>query len=195
MIHVSAAYDLAGLVFAAVAVASALARGERKRWANAAFWGLLAVSFLFGDRLGNLGNGVLVLGLALIGGLVGLGPAPVMAWEGARRLGGHVFLPLLIIPLVTLVGTVTLGLIRPGGQPLVDPKQVTVISLALGIVIALAVAMIMTRQPLTSPVQEARRLLQSVGAAAVLPQLLAALGAVFVLAGVGPAIQTLDPSG
>jgi uncharacterized membrane protein len=195
MIHVSAAYDLAGLVFAAVAVASALARGERKRWANAGFWGLLAVSFLFGDRLGNLGNGVLVLGLALIGGLVGLGPAPAMSsvgvGEGARRLGGRVFLPLLIIPLVTLVGTVTLGLIRPGGAPLVDPKQVTVISLALGIVIALGVAMIMTRPPLTAPVREARRLLQSVGAAAILPQLLAALGAVFVLAGVGPAVQSL----
>jgi len=194
MIHVTAAYDLAGLVFAAVAVASALARGERKRWANAAFWGLLAVSFLAGDRLGNLGNGWLVLGLALIGGLVGLGPAPVMAADGALRaprLGGRVFLPLLIIPLVTLVGTATLGLIRPGGAPLVDPKQVTVIALALGIVMALGAAMIMTRLPLTAPVREARRLLQSVGAAAILPQLLAALGAVFVLAGVGPAIQTL----
>jgi uncharacterized membrane protein len=194
MIHVTAAYDLAGAVFAGVAVASALARGERKRWANAGFWGLLAVSFLVGDRLGNLANGVLVLGLALIGGLVGLGQAPVMAGEGApspRRLGGRVFLPLLIIPVVTLVGTATLGLIRPGGAPLADPKQVTVISLALGIVIALGVAMIMTRLPLTAPVQEARRLLQSVGAAAILPQLLAALGAVFVLAGVGPAVQSL----
>jgi len=194
MIHVSAAYDLAGLVFAAVAIASALARGERKRLANAGFWGLLAVSFLFGDRMGDLGNGVLVLGLALIGGLVGLGPAPAMAGEGApspRRLGGRVFLPLLIIPVVTLVGTATLGFIRPGGAPLVDPKQVTVISLALGIVIALGVAMVMTRLPLVAPVQEARRLLQSVGAAAILPQLLAALGAVFVIAGVGPAVQGL----
>jgi uncharacterized membrane protein len=194
MIHVSAAYDLAGVVFAAIAVTSALARGERKRWANTGFWGLIASSFLFGDRLGNLGNGVLVLALALIGGLVGLGPAPAMEGEGARdarRLGGRVFLPLLIIPLVTLAGTATLGLIQVGGAPLVDPKQVTVISMALGAVIALAAAMILTRLPLTAPAREARRLLQSVGAAAILPQLLAALGAVFVLAGVGPAIQSL----
>jgi len=194
MIHVTAAYDLSGLVFGAIAVASALARGERKRWANAAFWGLLALSFLAGDRLGDLGNGCLVLGLAVIGGLVGLGPAPGMAREGAPRaprLGSRVFLPLLIIPLVTLAGTASLGFLRFGGQPLVDPKQVTVISMALGVVIALIAAMIMTRLPLSAPVQEARRLLQSVGWAAILPQLLAALGAVFVLAGVGPAVQTL----
>jgi len=194
MIHVTAAYDLSGLVVGAIAVASALARGERKRWANAAFWGLLALSFLAGDRLGDLGNGCLVLGLAVIGGLVGLGPAPEMAGEGAPRaprLGSRVFLPLLIIPLVTLAGTASLGLLRFGGQLLVDPKQVTVISMALGVVIALIAAMIMTRLPLSAPVQEARRLLQSVGWAAILPQLLAALGAVFVLAGVGPAVQTL----
>jgi len=58
-----------------------------------------------------------------------------------------------------------------------------VISLALGVVLALIAAMAMLRPPAAAPIHEARRLLDSVGWAAILPQLLAALGAVFALAG------------
>lgn len=194
MIRLGAVYVLAGLVFGAVAVASALARAERRRWVNAGFWGLIAVSFLLGDRLGDLGNGLLVLGLVALGGVMGLGPAPAPVSGGAptaARLGSWIFLPLLIIPIATLVGTATLPVIRLGAAPLVDPKQATVISLALGVIIALGAAMVMTRLPVRAPIEEARRLLQSVGTAAILPQLLAALGAVFVLAKVGPAVQVL----
>jgi uncharacterized membrane protein len=49
----------------------------------------------------------------------------------------------------------------------------------------------MLRPPLTAAPQEARRLMDSVGWAAILPQLLAALGAVFTLAGVGHAVGDL----
>ena len=73
MIGVGVAYALAGALFATIAAFTAADRGHPKRWRNAGFWGLLAVSFLFGDRLGNLGNGALVLGLVLIGGVGGLG--------------------------------------------------------------------------------------------------------------------------
>jgi uncharacterized membrane protein len=194
MIRLGAVYGLAGLVFAAVAVASALARTERRRWVNAGFWGLIAVSFLVGDRLGDLGNGVLVLGLVALGGVMGLGPAPAPVAGGAPAaagLGSWIFLPLLIIPLATLIGTATLPVIHLGAAPLADPKQATVISLALGVILALVAAMVMTRLPVRAPIDEARRLLQSVGTAAILPQLLAALGAVFVLAKVGPAVQML----
>ena len=52
--------------------------------------------------------------------------------------------------------------------------------------IALAIGMMMLRPPLLAPINEARRLLDAVGWAAVLPQMLAALGAMFALAGVGP---------
>ena len=45
--------------------------------------------------------------------------------------------------------------------------------------------MVMLRPPASAPLLEARRLLDSVGWAAVLPQSLAALGAVFAAAGVG----------
>src|SRR4029453_14105783 len=63
-------YALAGAMFAAFALLSALDRSHRKRFGNAAFWGLMALSLLAGDAIGDFGNGLLVLGLA---GLAGFG--------------------------------------------------------------------------------------------------------------------------
>ena len=51
MITLGFVYLIAGLMFAAFAVLSALDRANRKRWRNTLFWGLVAVSFLLGDRL------------------------------------------------------------------------------------------------------------------------------------------------
>jgi uncharacterized membrane protein len=51
--------------------------------------------------------------------------------------------------------------------------------------------MAMLRPPLAAPIREARRLLDAVGWAAVLPQMLAALGALFALAGVGTVVSQI----
>ena len=78
-----------------------------------------------------------------------------------------------------------------GGQPLIDPKNATLVSLGLGALAALAVAVPMLRPPVLAPLQEGRRLMDTVGWAALLPQMLAALGAVFALAGVGDVVGRL----
>ena len=197
MIRLGAVYVLAGLVFAAFSVLSAGDRENPRRWGNTAFWGLVALSFLAGDHLGDLGNGVLVLGLALIAGLGGLGfgkPAttsPEERRESAVRLGDKVFIPALVLPAVVLVGSLLLKHAAFAGTSLFDPKQATLISLALGVILAVVTALILLRQPLVSPLQEGRRLMDTVGWAALLPQMLAALGAVFALAGVGKVIGDL----
>jgi len=190
-------YLLAGLMFASFAVFSALDRGNRKRLGNTAFWALVAVSFLAGDRLGDLGNGVLVLGLALLAGLGLLGrSAPVTTSPEERlalseRFGNQLFVPALLLPLVVAIGVLALKPVQFGGVHLMDPKQATLISLALAVLIALAVALVLLRQPPAAPLQEGRRLADTVGWAALLPQFLAALGAVFALAGVGAQIGHL----
>jgi uncharacterized membrane protein len=197
MIGVDVAYALAGVVFAAIAMASALDGTNPRRWGNTAFWGLFALSFLAGRWLGDFGNGLLVIALVLIGGLGGIGasaPATTTAAEreaSATRHGARLFLPVLIIPFTALTGTLVFKGMKIGGVPLVDPAQVTVIFTALGVVLALAVAMAMLRPPWTAVPGEARRLMDAVGWAAILPQLLAALGAVFTLAGVGSAVGRL----
>ncbi|WP_293463796.1 DUF979 family protein, partial [Phenylobacterium sp.] len=167
MIKLSAVYVLAGLVFAAFAVLSALDRNNRKRLGNAAFWGLVALSFLAGDHLGNLGNGILVLGLAGIAGLGLLGrgaPATTSAEERralAERFGEKLFIPALTLPVVVAFGVLVLKPVTIGGTPLLDPKQATLLSLALAAVIAVGVGLILLRQPLISPLQEGRRLMDT----------------------------------
>ena len=198
MIGIESAFTFAGIVFATIAVASALDRANRRRWINATFWGLFAVSFLAGKYIGDFANGVLVLAMVGVGAL-GLRPTapatttPAEREAGAARWGSWLFLPVLLIPATAVAGTLAFPLIKVSGAPLFAAGQVGVVtvSLALGVVLALITAMIMVRPPLAAPVQEARRLLDSVGTAAILPQLLAALGAVFVAAGVGHSVATL----
>jgi uncharacterized membrane protein len=197
VIKLGVVYVLAGLMFFGFAVLSAGDRANPKRFGNAAFWGLASLSFLAGDRLGDLGNGALVLGLALLAGLGLLGrgrPATTSTEDRlalSERFGSRLFVPALLLPLVVAFGVLVLKPIQLGGVPLMDPKQATLISLALAVIVALGAALILLRQPLASPLQEGRRLADTVGWAALLPQFLAALGAVFALAGVGAQIGHL----
>jgi uncharacterized membrane protein len=197
VIKLGVVYLLAGLVFAAFAILSALDRNNSKRFGNALFWGLVAASFLAGERLGDLGNGVLVLALALIAGvgLLGRGqPATTSPDERralAERFGNRLFIPALTLPAVVAFGVLVLKPLKWGETFLLDPKQATLISLAAAAVVATSLALILLRQPALSPLQEGRRLMDTVGWAALLPQALAALGAVFALAGVGDLIGRL----
>ena len=194
MIGLPALYTFAGVVFAAFAIGSLRDRSNARRLGNAAFWGLLSLSFLAGDRLGDLGNGVLVLCLVALAGASALGSgAPKTTSPDERaalsgKLGNRLFLPALIIPVTALVGTVAFKAISVGGEPLFDPKQVTLLSLGIGVVLALVVSMLWLKPPPVAPLEEGRRLIDSVGWAAVLPQMLASLGAVFALAGVGEVV-------
>lgn len=186
-------YVLAGLTFALFAALGLGDRGNPKRFGNAAFWGLLALSMLAGDRLGDFGNGLLVLALVAIAGAGQIGRAPggeVPAGEQAARAARHgpfLLLVALIIPAVALAGTFLFKWV-PG---LADPKQATLVSLAIGVLIALAVGMARLKPPALLPAQQGRRLLDAVGWAAILPQMLASLGAVFALAGVGEVVGDL----
>lgn len=192
MIGIDAVYTVAGLTFMAFAALGLRDSANPKRFGNAAFWALLALSMLAGNRLGDLGNGILVLALVAIAGTgqMGRGTAPddgdfkLMA-AGIYR--NRLFLLALVIPLTALAGTLAFKQ-WPG---LVDPKQVTLISLSLGVLLALAIGYAWLRPRLTAPFNGGRRLADSVGWAAILPQMLASLGAVFALAGVGDVVGNI----
>jgi uncharacterized membrane protein len=190
MIGLPFVYAVAGALFALYAGLSLVDR----RWGNAALWGLVAASFLFGDRLGDIGNGVLVLGLVAITGF-GLTRAPRPRIEAETPRGNAIFLPVLIVPAVALIGTLA-AREYPGWA---DPKQATLVCLAIGVLIALTVATLWLRPRPATPFREGLRLMDSVGWAALLPQMLASLGAIFALSGVGTVvgglIGDLIPSG
>ncbi len=97
-------------------------------------------------------------------------------------------MPALTIPVVTVIITLV-------GQPsdlrrhAADRKaNVTLIGFGIGCVIALAIACVMTRDTVGQSMKEARRLVDALSWAAVLPQMLGMLGLVFSDAGVGKAV-------
>lgn len=195
MIGLDVLYILAGLLFTVFAVASVMDASNPKRFGSAAFWGLFAVSFLFGSFLPDVVNGGILVLMALVAGfnLMGRGePAPQTDRAvRADRWGNRLFIPALIPPAVTLIGSLTLKGVEVAGRPLVDPKHVTLISLGAGIVLATAVALWMFRASPVTATREGRRLMDSVGWAGLLPQALAALGAVFAAGHVGDVIGGL----
>ena len=197
MITLEHIYWLTGLMMAGVSIVNWRDRSNPRRFNNTAFWGIYAVTFLAGTYLPDLVSGVLVIGMVLVASIRGLGQGRGESATrdereaSAARWGNKLFIPALAIPILTVLGTVLFKKITIGGSPLVDVKQVTVISLAIATLIALTIGLLMLRPPLSAPIREARRLLDAVGWAAVLPQMLAALGALFAIAGVGNVVSGL----
>ncbi|MEG3175129.1 DUF979 domain-containing protein [Sphingomonas sp. RB3P16] len=182
MIGLNLVYPVAGLVFGLFAVLGL----RDRRWANAAFHGLIAVSFFAGDLLGDLGNGVLVLALVAIAASGRMRRAePSLAPEERPAL--RLFVPALIVPVVALVGTIGFKAV-PG---VVDPKQATLVALTLGVILALIVACVWLRARPQVAFEAGRGLSDQIGWAMILPQMLASLGAVFALSGVGAVVGGL----
>ena len=187
-------YSFAGLMFAAFAILSALDRTHSRRFGNAAFWGLMALSLLAGDLIGDLGNGVLVLALAGLAGFgfIGRSTPPTTSDDErqgwADRLGNKLFLPALIIPVTALIGTLAYNYTPMGALGWIEPKRETYVFLAVGVLLALATIFVWLKPPAVAPLQEGRRLIDAIGWAAVLPQMLAALGGLFAAAGIGDII-------
>ena len=194
MITLQWLYTLAGLMFAAFALLSAIDRSNPKRLGNAAFWGLMALSLLAGDRIGDFGNGLLVLGLAGLAGFgfIGRSHPPTTTDEERQswsdRLGNKLFLPALIIPATALFGTLLYNYTPLGTLGWFEAKRETYVLLGLGVLLAIAAIFAWLRPPAIAPLQEGRRLIDAIGWAAVLPQMLAALGVLFAAAGVGTVI-------
>lgn len=191
MITLEHIYWLTGLMMAGVAIVNARDATNPRRFNNTAFWGIYAVTFLVGSYLPDIVSGFLVIAMVLVASIRGLGQGKRESASreeretSASKWGNKLFIPALAIPIVTVLGTFVFKKITINGFPLVDVKQATVISLAIATLTALAIGMAMLRPPLLAPIKEARRLLDAVGWAAVLPQMLAALGALFAIAGVG----------
>ncbi|MCJ2183663.1 DUF979 domain-containing protein [Novosphingobium sp. 1949] len=197
MITLEWLYMLAGLVFSGWALLSARDRANPKRWGNAAFWGLLAASFFFGSHLSDLANGLLVLALVGLAGTGQLGrshPATTNESEreaSAARLGNRLFVPALVIPLTAVLGTLLYTYTPLQESGLFEARRETLILFGLGVLVALAIGHFWLRPPALAPLEEGRRLMDSIGWAAILPQMLAALGGVFALAGVGTIVGDL----
>ena len=187
-------YVLVGLLLACVALVTAFDRLHPRRFTSALFWGLYAAVYLAGDFIAPAAAGALMIAMALLAGcgLVKpgkhgtLGDAERNA--SAARLGNRLFLPALVIPIVTVLGATLLKDVHIGQFALFDKAHLTLASLGLGALLALGAACWLTRASPVQGLREGRRLVDAMSWAVTLPHMLAVLGLLFAEAGVGKAV-------
>jgi uncharacterized membrane protein len=191
--------ELAYWLLAAFLLAAGLLNLRERRWRTAAFWLLLAVLFGGGDAVlkakaaglawPSQWAGAAVIALALLAPGVGKHHPPMVPEAAretsARRLGHWLFAPALLIPLVTVLITVFGGYLYLGGRSLFDPSSRTLLGLTIAAVLAAIAATRLGRVPGYVALTEGRRLLDTLGWAALMPLVLAALGVVLTASGVG----------
>ena len=184
---------------------AAWCNARQRRWAHVGFWALLAATFGGGDHIlaaSDAGNdlpaqlaGAALVAIALLAVRMKrehIAEAPVEARRAsAARLGHRLFLPALLIPLVTVLVAMLGGYVSFGEVALLGAGSATLIGLSLASVIAAIAAVVVTRLPAPAAPAEGRRLLDTMGWAALLPLVLATLGGVFAASGVGEAVATL----
>jgi uncharacterized membrane protein len=203
LITINEIYYLIGVILMLLVGMTLRDKGNPKRITTALFWFLFGSVFLFSDLLvSSLGKplayrviGVMVLLISLIAGcgLLSIGTYKQRNHDqrqaSANQFGNWIFLPAVLIPLVTVLCTVLLKGVAIGGVYLLDQKQLTLAALCVGCICAILAGWKLTGGTPLHAVRESRRLLDAIGWAAVLPQMLAMLGGVFVAAQTGKSVQ------
>jgi len=182
-------YCIIGLVFILVGVKALKDDGCSKKVTTAAFWFLLAFTFIAGPWVPKwlVGAAIVVMAcLTAIGGVVQTKndvPDPVAVREMADKFGYKIFIPAACIAVVAVVGA-TLGSKVPALSWLTANNAI-----GLSGVVALIAAILLTKCDPKYAVVDGTRLMDNVSTTGILPQLLSALGALFTAAGVGDAIS------
>lgn len=193
-------FILLGLMLSAIAVMSFMDQANPRRLTTGLFWALYAAVYLAGERLPPAVIGIIVIVMAIIAGFggVALGKYGELSAQNrrssAQKLGNLLFIPALIIPIATMIGSVVFKNVKIGDMFLLDQKNFTLVSLGFGCILALLAACWITRATPAQSMRESRRLIDSMGWAVVLPHMLAVLGLLFSDAGVGKAVAHLTTS-
>ena len=176
-------YIIIGIMMLNTAVLTLRDKNHKAKIGTSLFWALLGIIFIFGPYIPSVVVGGILVVIAVLTLTKQVKPGTVKALdekfgeEQAKKLGLKVFVPSLVIALAAL------GI-----------AQFTAISgtAAIGVaaVIAAIVTVVITKAKPRVLGEESDRMLQSVGAVSILPQLLAALGALFTAAGVGDVISS-----
>lgn len=191
-------YWLCGGFFFVVGVLIACDAAHPRRWPTAAFWCLFGASLCAGTLVPSWLLGAAVIVLALIGGVGLTGRGTVRTTSDAERevsatrLRNSLFVPALTIPAVTVIVALSGGHISIGGHALLVAGSQTLVGLGVATIVALFVGWLVLRpKNPTVAFVEGRRLLEAIGWAALLPQMLATLGLLFTQAGVGTQVGSI----
>lgn len=188
-------YQYLGIITVLGSLYTFFDKKNTRRWTSGLFYLLYGVTLLFGKAIPPFYTGLLVIVMVVFAGFGGLrlgsyGEASrPERQKNRRRFGNWLFLPALLIPILTVAGTEAMPGVKLAGQFLFDPKNITLVALGVATLVALIVGLIMTKSSPITSIKESRRLFEAIGWAAVLPQLLATLGTIFNSAGVGTVVS------
>ncbi|WP_407334078.1 DUF979 domain-containing protein [Enterovibrio sp. 27052020O] len=177
-------YQTTGLLLLAFSLQSFLDKENPKRIGSGLFWLIYGMTFLFGAMIPNWVTGLMVLALTALaaGGFMGVGNYRTTTEEERKHtasvLKNKLFIPAAIVP----VGTVAISQFTSLGA---------LVGLGLSSIAAIVAALMITKSKPMHSLNEGRRLIDSIGWAAILSQFLAALGYLFNQAGVGDTVAQI----
>lgn len=177
-------YQATGLLLIAFSMQSFMDKENPKRLGNSLFWLIYGITFVFGKVLPHWVTGLLVLILTAIAasGFMGIGNYKTTSEQERKQsslsLKNKLFIPALVVP----VGTILISQFTSLGA---------LVGLGISSVLSIIVALLLTKSSTKSSLDEGRRLIDSIGWAAILSQFLAALGFLFNKAGVGDSVASI----
>ena len=177
-------YIMLGLYMGITMVFTLKDENHKTRIGTALFWGILSVTFIFGDYIPSQIVGAFVIVIAILSATkqINIGTLKKLdetfATLKAEKLGLKIFIPslsiaviaMLIASFTTLPGTVAIG---------------------ISSTVTLILTFIITKAKPKELLEDSNRMYQSMGSFVILPQLLASLGVLFTAAGVGDKISDI----
>ncbi|KFX60234.1 DUF979 domain-containing protein [Clostridium botulinum] len=177
-------YIMLGLYMAITMIFTLKDKNHKTRIGTALFWGIISLIFIFGKIIPSIVTGILIVVIALLSAFKQINIGTLKQLDDtftnlkAEQLGLKIFVPSLTIAIIAMIiasftplsGTVAIGISSTS---------------------ALLITFILTKAKPIEFVEDSNRMFQSVGVFAILPQLLASLGALFTVAGVGDIISNI----
>lgn len=155
-----------------------------KRIGTAAFWGILGLTFIIGPYIPYAITGAMLVVVALLTLFkqVAIGNLPIASEQAqekrADKYGNKIFIPVVLLGVTSLLVSYLL------------PSLSSTV-LGFGALAAFIATYILIKPSAQESLDESDRMVQQVSTTGVLPQLLAAVGAVFTAAGVGEVISQM----
>ncbi|MDB8805137.1 MULTISPECIES: DUF979 domain-containing protein [unclassified Romboutsia] len=180
-------YALMGILMIVIAIKSYKTIDSNKRFGTALFWVLISIPFIFGKLIPSNVIGLILVASSLLTLTKQVvfakyeTPSEEFGQKQSEKLGNKIFMPSLVLALVAVLVAMALKDFGSSSQ----------FAIGAGSVVALIAAFILTKAKPSTTVTDSARLLQQMGPASMLPQLLVALGALFTQAGVGEVISNI----
>ena len=177
-------YIILGLYMGITMVFTLKDKNHKTRIGTAVFWGILAVTFIFGKLIPSTIVGILVVVIAVLSATkqINIGTLKQLdetfANLKAEKLGLKIFIPSLLIAIIAMLiaqftelsGTVAIG---------------------ISSTVSLVITFVITKAKPVEFLEDSNRMYQAMGSFTILPQLLASLGVLFTVAGVGDKISSI----